>query len=81
MAGKLGARNSEEVLAKQIMIEGVLAIQGGENPNVIRERLMGFLPPAERKEKIKKRKVGLGWQTIMRAARHQHQTGSLRLPI
>jgi chemotaxis protein MotA len=33
------------------MIEGVLAIQAGENPNVIRERLMGFLPPKQRKGK------------------------------
>ena len=45
LAGKLGARNNEEVLARQIMIEGILAIQSGENPNVIRERLNGFLHP------------------------------------
>ena len=48
LAGKLGTRNDEEVMAKQVMIEGVLAIQAGENPNVIRERLNGFLAPRER---------------------------------
>jgi chemotaxis protein MotA len=51
LAGKLGARNAEEVLARQIMIEGILAIQSGENPNVIRERLNGFLAPSARKGK------------------------------
>jgi len=48
LAGKLGERNKEEVLARQVMVEGVLAIQAGENPNVIRERLNGFLAPASR---------------------------------
>ncbi len=48
LSGKLGARNTEEVLSRQVMVEGVLAIQSGENPNVIRERLKGFLPPADR---------------------------------
>lgn len=48
LAGKLAARNTEEILSREIMIEGVLAIQAGENPNVIRERLMGFLPPKQR---------------------------------
>ncbi|MDA3959394.1 MAG: MotA/TolQ/ExbB proton channel family protein [Planctomycetota bacterium] len=48
LAGKLGARNNEEVLTKQVMIEGVLAIQAGENPNVIRERLNGFMSPNSR---------------------------------
>ncbi|NRA36920.1 MAG: MotA/TolQ/ExbB proton channel family protein [Planctomycetes bacterium] len=47
-AGKLDTRGKEELLAKQVMIEGVLAIQAGENPNVIKERLTGFLPPKDR---------------------------------
>ncbi|TVR44038.1 MAG: motility protein A [Planctomycetota bacterium] len=48
LAGKLAARNTEETLSREIMIEGVLAIQAGENPNVIRERLSGFLAPKQR---------------------------------
>lgn len=47
-AGKLDTRGKEELLAKQVMIEGVLAIQAGENPNVIKERLTGFLSPKDR---------------------------------
>ncbi|MFW5830335.1 MAG: motility protein A [Planctomycetota bacterium] len=48
LAAKLDTRNKDEFKARQLMIEGVLAIQAGENPNVIRERLIGFLPPKER---------------------------------
>jgi chemotaxis protein MotA len=48
LGNKLHDNNIEEMLARSLMIEGVLAIQSGENPNVIRERLMSFLPPTER---------------------------------
>lgn len=47
-AGKLDARNKDELKGRQLMIEGVLAIQAGENPNVIKERLLGFLAPKDR---------------------------------
>lgn len=39
IAKKLSRRNDEECLYKQIVIEGVLAIQSGENPKFLRERL------------------------------------------
>ncbi len=47
-ANKLRARSQEEVLLRQVVIEGVLAIQAGENPRVIEEKLRAFLPPALR---------------------------------
>ncbi len=47
-AGKLEARHKEEGIARALMVEGVLSIQAGENPNVIKERLVGFLPPKDR---------------------------------
>lgn len=53
IAGKLSAKNSSEILARQLMIEGIIAIQGGENPNVIRERLFSFLSPGDRPAKEK----------------------------
>ena len=31
-----------------MVIEGILAIQAGENPRVVSERLLGFLAPTER---------------------------------
>ena len=33
---------------KEIMIEGLLSIQAGENPRVIEEKLKSFLAPKDR---------------------------------
>ena len=37
-----------EVQVKEIMIEGLLSIQAGENPRVIEEKLKSFLAPKDR---------------------------------
>jgi chemotaxis protein MotA len=50
IANKLTERNDEEVLVKEIMIAGVLSIQAGENPRIVKEKLMSYLPPEVRKE-------------------------------
>ena len=44
MASKLKARHDEEFLCKQLVMEGVLAIQEGENPKFIEEKLFKLLP-------------------------------------
>jgi len=49
IAKKLKLRSKEEVLIKEIMIEGLLSIQAGENPRIIEEKLKAFLPPSVRK--------------------------------
>ena len=48
VTGKLKANNASEIMLKEIMIEGLLSIQAGENPRVIEEKLKSFLAPAER---------------------------------
>lgn len=48
VANKLKSNNSAEVMLKEIMIEGLLSIQAGENPRVIEEKLKSFLAPSER---------------------------------
>ena len=48
VAIKLRANNEIEVTLKEVMIEGLLSIQAGENPRVIEEKLKSFLSPAER---------------------------------
>jgi len=48
VAFKLGILNDEEVQVKEIMIEGLLSIQAGENPRVIEEKLKSFLAPGMR---------------------------------
>lgn len=45
VATKLGALNDSEIQLKEIMIEGLLSIQAGENPRVIEEKLKSFIAP------------------------------------
>jgi chemotaxis protein MotA len=40
---KLAMRSHEEVFAKEIMLQGILAIQAGNNPRVVEMQLMSFL--------------------------------------
>ncbi len=48
VSNKLKANNDMEMMQKEIMIEGLLSIQAGENPRVIEEKLKSFVSPAER---------------------------------
>ena len=48
VAGLLRSRDSEEVLCKMIIVEGVMSIQAGENPKFLRERLMTFMAQKQR---------------------------------
>lgn len=48
VSNKLKGKNAEEMMMKEIEIEGLLSIQAGENPRVIEEKLKSFLAPAER---------------------------------
>lgn len=43
IAENLTVRDEEEVLCRQMIVEGIMAIQAGENPKFLRERLMTFL--------------------------------------
>ena len=45
---KLKANNDDEMMVKEIIIEGLLSIQAGENPRVIEEKLKSFLAPVDR---------------------------------
>lgn len=49
IAKKLKLKSREEILLKEIMVEGLLSIQAGENPRIIEEKLKAFLPPSIRK--------------------------------
>ena len=44
MAEKLGIRSREEALLKMIVIKGVMAIQSGDNPRIVEQKLKTFLP-------------------------------------
>ena len=45
---KMKKNNAAETMVKEIMIEGLLSIQAGENPRVIEEKLKSFLSPKDR---------------------------------
>jgi chemotaxis protein MotA len=46
---KLEDRDQEERLTREIMIEGILSIQAGDNPNILKFKLVSFLDPGKRK--------------------------------
>ena len=48
VASKLKVKNEAEMQVKEIMIEGLLSIQAGENPRVIEEKLKSFMSPSDR---------------------------------
>ncbi|PIZ15780.1 motility protein A [Candidatus Desantisbacteria bacterium CG_4_10_14_0_8_um_filter_48_22] len=48
MAGKLKMLMMDELLTKEIILEGILSIQAGESPRIVADRLQTYLPPALR---------------------------------
>ena len=53
LANKLKVISSGEIMYKEILLEGILSIQAGENPRIIEEKLYSFLPNIA-KAKVKK---------------------------
>lgn len=50
IAGKLKTRSKEEVTGKELAIEGVCSIQAGDNPRLLRDKLITYIAPSQRKE-------------------------------
>lgn len=48
LEGKLKSRSSEEILIKEVAIEGVMSIQSGDNPRILEQKLLAFLAPSIR---------------------------------
>ena len=49
IATKLAAHNSTEIRTKEMIIEGVLSIQAGDNPRILAMKLLTYLDPKSRK--------------------------------
>ncbi|MBP3416081.1 MAG: MotA/TolQ/ExbB proton channel family protein, partial [Spirochaetaceae bacterium] len=49
MATKLSGQNSDEMRTKEMIIEGVLSIQAGDNPRILAMKLLTYLDPVSRK--------------------------------
>jgi chemotaxis protein MotA len=50
LAGKLETRSREEILNKEMIIDGIMAIQSGDSPRIVEEKLKSFLPPVLRRK-------------------------------
>jgi len=51
---KLKRRSEEETLIKEMMIEGILSIQSGDNPRIVEQKLTSFISPKMRRAIVEK---------------------------
>jgi chemotaxis protein MotA len=54
MANKLKHKNQVEIISREVSRQGVLAVQAGENPRIVREKLESFLAPKLRGQNANK---------------------------
>ncbi len=59
-ASKIKVKTARDALLMEMILEGILSIQAGENPRVIREKLMTFLPPETKEAIAEKEKAQMG---------------------
>jgi len=45
VAGKLKTRSKQEILVKQMVLEGVISIQSGDNHRIVEQKLKAFIAP------------------------------------
>lgn len=46
-SGKLKQKSEEEAHVRYMMLEGITAIQAGENPRIVKDKLTAYLPPSK----------------------------------
>jgi len=49
IAGKLKTRSKEEMLTKEMTIQGIISLSNGDNPRILEQKLLAFLPPSKEK--------------------------------
>jgi chemotaxis protein MotA len=52
IAGKLKTKSSQELLMKQLIINGILSLQSGDNPRVLEQKLHSYIAPRERRSRF-----------------------------
>jgi chemotaxis protein MotA len=45
ISNKLKEKDKQEMITRELVVEGILAVQAGENPRIVREKLESFLLP------------------------------------
>lgn len=48
ISGKLKTRSKQELLEKQMVVEGIVAIQSGDNHRIVEQKMKAFLSPEKR---------------------------------
>ncbi|MGH7130701.1 MAG: motility protein A [Phycisphaerales bacterium] len=48
IAAKLGLRSAEEIQTREMILQGILSIQAGDNPRVTMDRMLAFVPGPQR---------------------------------
>ena len=49
ISGKLKTRSQEEMLTKEMTIQGIISLSNGDNPRILEQKLQAFLPPVKEK--------------------------------
>ncbi len=57
IANNLENQTGEEVMTKEMIIEGILSIQAGVNPRLVEEKLKTYLAPSEKETEEEEKKV------------------------
>ncbi|MBA3053166.1 MAG: MotA/TolQ/ExbB proton channel family protein [Candidatus Omnitrophota bacterium] len=52
ISGKLKRKSEDEVLVKEIIIEGIISMKSGAIPSIIEAKLKAYLPPKKRERKV-----------------------------
>ncbi|UJL45093.1 flagellar motor protein MotP [Virgibacillus sp. NKC19-16] len=67
MASKLETKTEEEVFMKQIIIEGVIGVQSGQNSRILEEKLGAFLSDETKTKQEKEKEAGFVEESINEA--------------
>lgn len=54
IAGKLKTRSSQEILIKELILEGIISIASGDNPRIMEQKLHTYLSPKLRESSFDK---------------------------
>jgi chemotaxis protein MotA len=49
IAGKLRTRSKEEMLTKEMIIQGIISLSNGDNPRILEQKLLAFIPNNRKK--------------------------------
>jgi len=53
VAGKLRTRSKEEIITKEMIVQGIISLSRGDNPRILEHKLMSFLAPKLRERTFK----------------------------